>query len=56
MRDLREYSYRKVGDIWSEADHIFLISQLDKIDKLAQAVFNANRNMEKAAAKVRALR
>lgn len=39
--NLRDYSYNKVGDVWTEQDHAFLISQLDKADRLAQDAHNA---------------
>ncbi len=56
MPDLKQYSYNKVGDVWSEADHKFLVAQLDKINKLAQDVYNAGAHVLQAGAKVQGKR
>lgn len=44
--DLRELSYNRVGDIWTEPDHIYLVSQLDKIDRLAQQLHDKHTGAE----------
>lgn len=54
MMNLRDYSYNKVGDVWTEQDHTFLVSQLGKADKLAQDAHNA-LGQRAAAGKVTAL-
>jgi hypothetical protein len=38
--DLRERSHQAVGNIWTEADHIYLVGHLDKIDRLVQDLHN----------------
>ena len=40
VTDLRAYSAMRVGKVWTESDHIFLVSHLDKVDALAQAAHN----------------
>lgn len=41
MKDLRNYAADRLGLEWRDEDQIFLVSHLDKIDKLAQDAFNA---------------
>lgn len=38
MIDIRQYSAEKVGHVWNESDHIYIVGQLDQVDRLAQAL------------------
>lgn len=51
-QQLVEFSESKVGKVWSEADHVRLIAQLDRVDKLAQDLHDFHaRKAEKAVKK-----
>lgn len=51
MIDIRQYSAEKVGKVWSEADHIRLMAQMDRVDKLAQDLHNFHARKESKAVK-----
>jgi hypothetical protein len=38
--DINGYSKSKVGEQWTEVDHIWLMEQIRKVDELAQAAYN----------------
>lgn len=51
--DISSYSKSRVGQTWTEVDHIWLMEQIRKVDELSQAAYNMRQSG--ATAKRRAL-
>lgn len=41
--DLLTYSESRVGEQWREEDHVFLVTHMDKVDRLTQDIYDRRK-------------